>query len=53
MKLSSEIGNRWRRLKLQAAYGNAIDLYARDNISDGGKPKLSIVLIDRRSVERN
>ena len=32
-------------IETPAAYGKAIDLYARDNISDEGKPKLSIVLL--------
>ena len=32
-------------IETPAAYAKAIDLYARDNISDGGKPKLSIVLL--------
>ena len=32
-------------IETPVAYGKAIDLYARDNISDEGKPKLSIVLL--------
>ena len=32
-------------IETPAAYGKAIDLYARDNISDEGKPRLSIVLV--------
>ena len=32
-------------IETPVAYGKAIDLYARDKISDEGKPKLSIVLL--------
>jgi hypothetical protein len=32
-------------IETEELYGKAIDLYARDGVSDEGKPKLAIVLL--------